>query len=61
MFRKHRKKEEPLRRLVRGILTVLLTALAEWLAGKLTDLILGAAEKHQGGEAPPVEKAEQAE
>ncbi len=63
MFRKRRKgkKEEPLRRLVRGILTLLLTALAEWLAGKLTDLVLGAAEKRQEGEVPPSEKPEQVE
>ncbi len=64
MFRKRRKgkKEEPLRRLVRGILTLLLTALAEWLAGKLTDLLLGAAEKPGVGETPPGEtKPEQAE
>ena len=60
MFRKRRKgkKEEPLRRLVRGILTLLLTALAEWLAGKLTDLILGAAQKRQTEETPPAEKPE---
>ncbi|MGB9724014.1 MAG: hypothetical protein ACP5OO_03625 [Chloroflexia bacterium] len=63
MFRRRRQaKEEPLRRLVRGILTLLLTALAEWLAGKLTDLILGAAGKPRGeAKAPSAEPASASE
>jgi hypothetical protein len=38
-------KEDPMRRLVQGILTLVLSTLAGWLAAKLTDLILGPAEK----------------
>jgi hypothetical protein len=36
--------EDVTRRLVRGILTLLLTTIATWLAGYLTDRILGPAE-----------------
>jgi len=46
MLRKRRHREEDLlRRIVRGILTVVLSALATWLAGKITELILGPAEE----------------
>jgi|GEM_PF-1675848 hypothetical protein len=63
MFRKRRKgkQEEPLRRLVRGILTLLLTALAEWLAGKLTDLILGAARPRESEAEPTPTSGQPAE
>jgi len=63
MFRKRRKgeKEEPLRRLVRGILTLLLTALAEWLARKLTDLILGAARPRETEAEPAPTSGQPAE
>jgi hypothetical protein len=45
MARKKKVKEDPMRRLVQGILTLVLTALAGWAAAKLLDLILGPAEK----------------
>jgi len=46
MAKKRRKgKEDPMRRLVQGILTLVLTTLAGWLAAKLTDTILGPAKK----------------
>ena len=46
MPRKQAKaKEDPMRRLVQGILTLVLTTLAGWAAAKLTELILGPAEK----------------
>ena len=38
-------EEDMTRRLVRGILTLVLTTLATWLAGYLTDRILGPAEE----------------
>ena len=38
-------KEDPMRRLVQGVLTLVLTTLAGWAAAKLTDLILGPVEK----------------
>jgi hypothetical protein len=38
-------EEDVTRRLVRGILTLVLTTLATWLAGYLTDRILGPAEE----------------
>jgi hypothetical protein len=43
--RSPRQKEDPMHQLVQGILTLVLTALASWLAAKLTDLILRPAEK----------------
>jgi hypothetical protein len=56
MARKQPKvKEDPMRRLVHGILNLVLTTLAEWAAAKLTDLILGPAKK------PEEKTAEQAE
>ena len=46
MARKQRKtQEDPMRRLVQGILTLVLTTLAGWLAVKLTDLILRSTKK----------------
>ncbi len=43
--KRSRGREDPVRRLVQGILTLILSTLAGWLASKLTDLILGPAEK----------------
>jgi hypothetical protein len=40
--------EEVTRRMVRGILTLVLTTVATWLAGYLTDKILGPAELEEG-------------
>ncbi len=46
MPRKRKKAEQsPMRKLVQGVLTLVLSTLASWLAGKLTDLILGPAEE----------------
>jgi hypothetical protein len=39
--KRRRVPQDPMRRLVRGILSLLLGTLATWLAGKITDLILG--------------------
>ena len=39
------KKEDPIRRLVQGILTLVLSTLATFAAAKLTDLILGPEEE----------------
>ena len=36
--------EDPMRRIVHSILALILSALATWLAGKITDLILGPAQ-----------------
>ncbi len=44
------EREDPVRRLVQGILTLILSTLAAWLASKLTDLILGPAEKAEVAE-----------
>jgi hypothetical protein len=41
--KRSRGKQDPMRRLVQGILTLVLSTLAGWLAGKLTELILGPA------------------
>ncbi len=41
----HNSEEDVMRRVVRGLLTLALTTAATWLAGRLTELILGA-EKH---------------
>lgn len=38
------KQEDLMRQVVHGVLSLILGALATWLAGKLTDLILGPAE-----------------
>ena len=43
--KKRQNKEDPMRRLVQGVLTLVLSTLAGWLAAKLTDLILGPAEQ----------------
>ncbi len=43
--KRSRGREDPIRRLVQGSLTLILSTLAAWLAGKLTDLILGPAEE----------------
>ncbi len=56
MAKKRQGKEDPMRRLVQGILTLVLGTLASWLAAKLTDLILGPVEKLEKGEEG--EKAE---
>lgn len=45
MAKRKRGAEDPMRRLVQGILTLVLGTLAGWLAAKLTDLILGPDEK----------------
>jgi hypothetical protein len=39
--------EDVTRRLVRGLLTLALTTLATWLAGRLTDMILGAEKQEE--------------
>ncbi len=39
------------RRLVKGILALVLTTMATWLAGYLTERILGPAEQHEGHHA----------
>lgn len=41
-------EEDVTRRLVRGILTLLLTTIATWLAGYITDRILGPEELEEG-------------
>jgi hypothetical protein len=38
----HDEQEDLMRQVVRGLLTLALTTAATWLAGRLTDLILGA-------------------
>lgn len=43
-----RPQHDPMRRLVQGILTLVLSTLAGWLAAKLTDLILRPEEKREG-------------
>ena len=51
MSPKRRKApEDPKRKLVQGILSLLLGTLATWLAAKITDLILGPAEKPEAEE-----------
>jgi hypothetical protein len=40
--------EDVTRRLVRGILTLLLTTIAAWLAGYITDMVLGPEELEEG-------------
>ncbi len=45
MPRKGRRREDPLRRVVQGILNLILGALATWLAARITDWILGPAEE----------------
>ena len=37
------EREDPMRQVVQGVLSLILGALATWLAAKLTDLILGPA------------------
>jgi hypothetical protein len=49
--KRSRGKEDPIRRLVQGILTLVLSTLASFLAGKLTDLILGPADEQEEEEA----------
>jgi len=41
------KKEDPIRRLVQGVLTLVLSTLASLAAAKLTDLILGSEEDQE--------------
>ncbi|HET7079244.1 MAG TPA: hypothetical protein VFM49_17560 [Chloroflexia bacterium] len=41
----HDAEDDVMRNLVRGLLTLLLTTVATWLAGRLTDMILGPAEE----------------
>jgi len=41
----HDDDEDTTRRLVRGLLTLALTTLATWLAARLTDMILGPADR----------------
>lgn len=41
------KSEDPMRRLVQGILTLVLSTLASFVAAKLTDLILGSADESE--------------
>lgn len=43
--RQRQAPQDPMRQLVQGILTLVLTTLAGWAAAKLTDLILGPAKK----------------
>lgn len=43
--KRSRGHQDPMRRLVQGVLTLILSTLAGWLAGKLTDLILGPAKE----------------
>ncbi|MFL5735408.1 MAG: hypothetical protein ACJ78Q_19790 [Chloroflexia bacterium] len=40
--------EDSMRRLVRGVLTLVLTTMATWLAGYLTERLLGPAELEEG-------------
>ncbi|HMA36950.1 MAG TPA: hypothetical protein VKY74_21020 [Chloroflexia bacterium] len=37
----HGNEEDMMRRVVRGLLTLALTTAATWLAGRITDMILG--------------------
>jgi hypothetical protein len=43
--RYHNMDEDVMRRLVKGILALMLTTLATWLAGYLTDKLLGPPEQ----------------
>jgi len=45
MAKKVQVQPDPMRQLVQGVLTLVLTTLAGWAAAKLTDLIMGRAEK----------------
>jgi hypothetical protein len=45
MAKKPRSKEDPLRRMLQGILSLVLTTLAAWLAAKLVERLLGPLEK----------------
>ena len=41
----HKSEDDVMRRMVRGLLTLLLTTAATWLAGRLTEMILGPEEQ----------------
>ncbi len=51
MAKKLRSKNDPIRRMLQGILSLVLTTLASWLAAKLIDRLMG----------PPKEDIEQEE
>ncbi len=51
MAKKLRSKNDPMRRMVQGILSLVLTTLATWLAAKLVERLMG----------PPEEEVEKQE